>query len=152
MRQELGVSERRACRTLGPHRSAQRKVPQGCPDEARLTDDFVDFSRQQGRYGYRPVTALLNQAGWHVNHNRPSRRCRHRLPGRAWENGYCESSNARFRDELLNGEIFYSLKEAQILMDQWRKHYTSVRPHSAPGHRPPEPESIIPIDQRPIMH
>jgi hypothetical protein len=69
-----------------------------------------------------------------------------------WENGYCESFNARFRDELLNGEIFYLLREAQILIEQWRRHYNTVRPHSALGYRPPAPESIIPMDQRPVMY
>ena len=54
-------------------------------------------------------------------------------PGSQWENGYCESLNARFRDELLNGEIFYSLREAQILIERWRHHYITVRPHSALG-------------------
>ncbi len=73
-------------------------------------------------------------------------------PGSPWENGYCESFNARFRDELLNGEIFYSLKEAQIIIEQWSIHYNTIRPHSALACRPPAPESIIPIDQRPIMH
>jgi len=73
-------------------------------------------------------------------------------PGSPWENGYCESFNARFRDELLNGEIFYTLKEAQIIIEQWRKHYNTVRPHSALGYRPPAPETIIAMDQRPIMH
>ena len=72
-------------------------------------------------------------------------------PGSPWENGYCESFNARFRDELLNGEAFYSLREAQILIEKWRRHYNTVRPHSALGYRPPAPESIIPIDQRPTM-
>jgi putative transposase len=72
-------------------------------------------------------------------------------PGSPWENGYCESFNARFRDELLKGEIFYSLKEAQIVIKEWRKHYNTVRPHSALGYRPPAPESIVPLDQKPIM-
>jgi putative transposase len=52
-------------------------------------------------------------------------------PGSPWENGYCESFNGKLRDELLNGEIFYSLKEAKIVIEQWRKHYNTVRPHSA---------------------
>ncbi|MFD0911273.1 IS3 family transposase, partial [Ruegeria arenilitoris] len=73
-------------------------------------------------------------------------------PGSPWENGYCESFNARFRDELLNGEIFYSLREAQILIEQWRRHYNTKRPHSALGYRPPAPETIVPMDQRPAMH
>ena len=73
-------------------------------------------------------------------------------PGSPWENGYCESFNARLRDELLNGEVFYTLKEAQIILEQWRKHYNTKRPHSALGYRPPAPEAIILVDQRPIMH
>jgi|TARA_A100001015_G_scaffold258823_1_gene302322 putative transposase len=73
-------------------------------------------------------------------------------PGSPKENGYCESFNARFRDELLNGELFYSLKEAQILMEKWRIHYNTVRPHSSLGYRPPAPESIFRMDQRPTMH
>ena len=73
-------------------------------------------------------------------------------PGSPWENGYCESFTARFRDELLNGEVFYTLKEAQIIIEQWRRHYNTIRPHSALGYRPPAPETIIPIDQRPVMH
>ena len=271
MRQELGVSERRACRTLGQHRSTQRKVPQGRADEERLTDDIIELADKYGRYGYRMVTGLLNNAGWFVNHKRVERiwrreglkvpqkqRKKGRLwlndascvrlkparpnhvwsydfvqdrtadgrvyrtlniideytrealmirvdrklnstdvldaltdlfilrgrpeyirsdngpefiarkvrdwiaavgtktayiePGSPWENGYCESFNARFRDELLNGELFYSLKEAQILIEEWRIHYNTVRPHSSLGYRPPAPESIVRMDQRPKMH
>ena len=59
--------------------------------------------------------------------------------GPPWENGYCESFNARFRDELLNGEVFYSLREAQIIVESWRKPYNTKRPHSALGYRPPAP-------------
>ena len=72
--------------------------------------------------------------------------------GSAWENGYCESFNARFRDELLDREIFYNLREAQILIEQWRRHYNTKRPHSALDYRPPAPETIVPMDQRPVMH
>ena len=73
-------------------------------------------------------------------------------PGSPWENGYCQSFNSRFRDELLNSEIFLSLREAQILIEEWRRHYNTVRPHSAHGYRPPAPESFIPMDRRPTMH
>jgi len=277
------VSERRACRAVGQYRSTQRKVPQGRADEERLTDDIIELSDKYGRYGYRMVTGLLNNAGWCVNHKRVERRAfvRHwsedngerrreglkvpqkqrkkgrlwlndgscvRLrperpnhvwsydfvqdwthdgrayrtlniideftkealmmrvdrklnstdvldaltdlfilrgppeyirsdngpefiaqkvrdwiaavgaktayiePGSPWENGYCESFNARFRDELLNGKLFYSLKEAQILIEKWRIHYNTVRPHSSLDYRPPEPESIVRMDQRPTMH
>ncbi len=265
------MSERRACRALGQHRSTQRKVPRGRADEQRLTDDIIELADQYGRYGYRMVAGMLNNAGWCVNHKRVERIWRReglkvpqkqkkkgrlwlndgscvRLrperpnhvwsydfvqdrtadgrvyrtlniideytrealmirvdrklnstdvldaltdlfilrgppeyirsdngpefiarkvrdwiaavgaktayiePGSPWENGYCESFNARFRDELLNGEIFFSLREAKILIEQWRIHYNTVRPHSALGYRPPAPQSIVPMDQRPTMH
>ena len=271
MRQTLSLSERRVCRTLGQHRSTQRKVPIGPPDEERLTDDIIELKRELGRYGYRMITGMLNNSGWHVNHKRVERiwrreglkvpqqqpkkgrlwlndgscvrlrperpnhvwsydfvqdrthdwrvyrtlkiideftkealviRVKRKLnsldvvdaltdlfilrgppeyimsdngaefiakrvrawigavgtktafiaPGSPWENGYCESFNARFRDELLNGEVFYSLREAQILIEKWRRHYNTVRPHSAFGYRPPAPEAVVPIVQRPTMH
>jgi putative transposase len=65
-------------------------------------------------------------------------------PGSPWENGYIESFNGKLRDELLNGEIFYTLKEAQVLIERWRRHYNEVRPHSALGYRPPAPEALEP--------
>ena len=61
-------------------------------------------------------------------------------PGSPWENGFIESFNARLRDELLDGEIFYSLKEAKIVIESWRRHYNTVRPHGSLGYRPPAPE------------
>jgi len=64
-------------------------------------------------------------------------------PGSPWENGYCESFNGKLRDECLNGEIFYSLKEAQVVIEQWRVQYNTVRPHSSLGYRPPAPEAIL---------
>jgi len=245
-------------------------VPCGLPDEARLTEDIIALSEEFGRYGYRMITGMLNNSGWHVNHKRVERiwrreglkvpqkqpkkgrlglndgscvrlrperpnhvwsydfvqdrthdgrifrtlniideftkealviRVNRRLnstdvvdaltdlfilrgppafircygaefiakkvrawigavgaktafiaPGSPWENGYCESFNARFRDELLNGEVFTTLREAQILIERWRRHYNTVRPHSALGYRPPAPKRIVPIDQRPTMH
>jgi transposase InsO family protein len=71
-------------------------------------------------------------------------------PDSPWENGYCESCNARFRDELLNGKVFYTLKEAQIIIEQWRRHYNTIRERGALGYRLPAPEVIIQIDQRPV--
>ena len=64
-------------------------------------------------------------------------------PGSPWENGYIESFNGKMRDELLNGDIFYTLKEARVLIEMWRKEYNTIRPHSALGYRPPVPESIM---------
>ncbi|MEZ5826289.1 MAG: IS3 family transposase [Geminicoccaceae bacterium] len=271
VRNELGISERRACRVLHQHRSTQRKLPRGRADEERLVADMIELARQYGRYGYRRIAALLRDAGWEVNDKRVERlwrreglkvpmkqpkkgrlwlndgscvrlrpeyrnhvwsydfvhyrtedgkvfrtlnildehsreclaiRVKRKLnsgdvidalsdlfimrgvpayirsdngpefvaqavqdwiaavgaktayiePGSPWENGYCESFNARFRDELLNGEVFYSLREAKILIEQWRKHYNTKRPHSALGYRPPAPETIVPMDPRPVMH
>ena len=271
MRDKLGVSERRACRVLGQHRTTQRHVPRGREDEERLVEDMIELARQYGRYGYRRIAALLRDAGWQVNDKRVERLWRreglkvpykqpkrgrlwlndgscvrlraeyvnqvwsydfvhHRTddgrvfrtlnvldehsreclairikrklnsidvidvltdlfilrgvpgyirsdngpefiaeavrdwiaavgaktayiqPGSPWENGYVESFNARLRDELLNGEIFYSLREAQIVIEQWRKHYNTKRPHSALGYKPPAPESIIPLQERPTMN
>ncbi len=61
-------------------------------------------------------------------------------PGSPWENGYIESFNGKLHDELLNGEIFYTLMEAKVLIERWRREYNTVRPHSALGYRPPAPE------------
>ena len=271
VRGKLGVSERRACRVLGQHRSTQRHVPRGREDEERLVADMIELARQYGRYGYRRLAALLRDAGWsvsdgrierlwqreglkvprkqpkrgrlwfndgscirlraeHANHvwsydfvhhrtddGRPfrtlnildefSREClairverklnstdvidaltdlfilrgvpayirsdngpefiaeavrdwisavgaqtAYITPGSPWENGYVESFNARLRDELLNGEIFYSLKEAQIIIEEWRHHYNTKRPHSSLGYRPPAPESIIHLHERIVMN
>lgn len=63
-------------------------------------------------------------------------------PGSPWENGYIESFNGKLRDELLNGEIFYSLRAAQVLIEKWRKEYNTIRPHSSLGYKPPAPETL----------
>ena len=78
-------------------------------------------------------------------------------PGSPWENGYIESFNGKLRDELLNGEIFYTLNEAKIVIEAWRRHYNTVRPHSSLGYRPPAPEVIIwptakPVAQMPALN
>ena len=259
----LAVSERRACRTLGQHRSTQRKVPAGRPDEDALTRTIVSLASQYGRYGYRRIHWLLGQHGWDVGLKRVkriwrreglkvpqkqpkrgrlwlndgscirlrptsknhvwsydfvqdrthdgrafrmltvidefSRTClaihvkrklnsqdvlsilaklfvwhgppRHirsdngpefiakavrqwlaRLhvktlfitPGSPWENGYNESFNGKLRDECLNREIFFTLHEAQVLIEQWRTFYNTERPHSSLGYRPPAPATILP--------
>jgi putative transposase len=246
---------------LGQHRSTQRKVPRGRPDEEALTADIVALASQYGRYGYRRITALLREAGWTVNVKRVERiwrreglkvpakqpkkgrlwladgscirlrperpnhvwsydfvearthdgrkfrmlnlideftreclaiRVSRKLqspdvidvladqfilrgvpghirsdngpefiaqavrnwiaavgaktafiePGSPWENGFCESFNSKLRDELLNGEIFYSLAEAKVVIEGWRRHYNTRRPHSSLGYRPPAPEVI----------
>jgi hypothetical protein len=64
-------------------------------------------------------------------------------PGSPWENGYCESFNGKFRDELLDREIFYTLREAQVPIDWCRRAYYTFRPHSSLNYRPPAPEAIL---------
>ncbi len=64
-------------------------------------------------------------------------------PGSPWENGFIESFNARLRDELLDGEIFYSLKEAKIVIESWRRHYNTLRPHGSIGYKAPAPEVFV---------
>jgi putative transposase len=64
-------------------------------------------------------------------------------PGSPWENGYNESFNGKLRDELLNGEIFYTLAEDRIIIERWRVHYNTKRPHTSLGYRPPAPEVIM---------
>jgi putative transposase len=255
------VSERRACRVLGQHRSTQRKAPRGRADEAALTADIVALATRYGRYGYRRITAMLRDAGWAVNAKRVERiwrreglkvpqkqpkkgrlwlsegscirlrpehpnhvwsydfvedrthdgrkyrmlnlideftreclairvdrklnstdvidvlsdqfilrgipghirsdhgpefiakavrewiaavgaRTAYIEPGSPWENGYCESFNSKLRDELLDGEIFYSLAEARTVIETWRRYYNIRRPHSSLGYRPPAPEIV----------
>lgn len=64
-------------------------------------------------------------------------------PGSPWENGYIESFNGKMRDELLDREVFTTLDEARVLINQWRREYNQIRPHSAKNYRPPAPEAIL---------
>ena len=256
------MSERLACRVVNQPRGTQRYQPTQREDEDRLTQAIVELASQYGRYGYRRITALLQQAGWRVGKDRVERiwrraglkipkkqKARGRLwfndgscvrlrpqhqnhvwsydfvstrtydgravrmlnlidehtrecllirperrwssarviealadvmvmkgipeylrsdngpefvakelrkwladtgantlyiePGSPWENGYCESFNSKLRDEFLNGEIFYSMKELCVLAERWRVHYNTVRPHSSLGYRPPAPAAWL---------
>ncbi len=263
--QSLAVSERRACKVLEQAKTTQRRNLLPPSDEKQLTGDIIDLATRYGRYGYRRITALLNnERGWRVNHKRvemiwrkeglkvpkkqPKRRrlwlndgscirlrpeykdhvwsydfmidrtadgrafkilniideytreCLAILvarkirnqdvidllfnlfifrgipehirsdngpeftakavrkwlsrlgvktlfiePGSPWENGYIESFNGKLRDELLNREIFTTLEEAKVLIEQWRREYNQVRPHSSKNYRPPAPEAILTI-------
>jgi len=260
---KLEVSQRRACQVLGQARATQIRKPSPPLDERRLTEDIVTLATKYGRYGYRRITALLNnEMGWRVNHKRVERiwrreglkvpkkqpkrgrlwlndgscirlRPEHKdhvwsydfmmertgngkafrilniideftreclsikvnrkissqdvidelfnlfifrgIPehirsdngpeftaravrrwlsrigvktlyierGSPWENGYIESFNGKLRDELLNRETFATLGEARVLIEQWRREYNQIRPHSALGYRPPAPEAIL---------
>ena len=72
-------------------------------------------------------------------------------PGSPWENGYVESFNGQLRDELLNREIFYTLTEAKILLERWRREDNTVRPHRALGYRPPAPAAISPASRNELI-
>ena len=72
-------------------------------------------------------------------------------PGSPWENGYVESFNGKLRDELLNREIFTTLLEAKVLIENWRREYNQIRPHSSLGYRPPAPEAICPLYISPLL-
>jgi len=65
--------------------------------------------------------------------------------GSPWENGYVESFNGKFRDEFLDREILYTLQEAKVLIERWRREYNTIRPHSSLGYRPPAPEAVRPF-------
>ena len=254
----LGVSERRACKTIGISRTTKRYKPMENVFEMRLRTRVVELASEYGRYGYRQIAGMLNLEGWGINHKRIARLWRQeglkvpqkqpkrarlwlgdgscirrraqyqnhvwsydfvherthdgralkiltlvdeftreclaidvrrtfksedvlaRLaelfifrgiptyirsdngpefiakdlrawlqrvgvqtlfiePGSPWENGYIESFNGKFRNEVLNGEIFYTLNEARIIIERWRHHYNHKRPQSSLGFMPPAP-------------
>ena len=116
IRTVLTVSERRACRVLGQHRSTQRKAPRGQEDEEQLTADLIELARQYGRYGYRKISALLRDAGWLVNDKRVERIWRQeglKVPakqpkkGRLWDN---EGSCLRLRPEHRDSRLVLRLR------------------------------------------
>ena len=119
MTAELAVSERMACRVLDQHRSTQRKAPSRPDDEAALTADIIALAREYGRYGYRRITALLRDRGWHTNHKRVQRIWKQeglkvppRQPkrGRLWLN---DGSCVRLRPERPNHVWAYDFVEDQ---------------------------------------
>ena len=119
----MHVSERRACAALGQHRSTQRKVPRGRPDEERLTADLIALARQYGRYGYRKIAGLLEQAGWIVNDKRVERiwkreglKVPHKQPkrGRLW---LADGSCIRLRPQRRNHVWSYDFVEDRTHMD-----------------------------------
>jgi len=259
----LSLSERRVCKAIGQPRSTQRYKPKLADDETLLRERIIELASKYGRYGYRRITGLLRNEGWHVNYKRVeriwrqeglrvpskqpkkgrlwlndgscirlrpeyknhvwsydfvherthdgkamriltvideySRECLALLvertftsrkvldalaklfiergtpdyirsdngpeftakavrewleklevktlfiePGSPWENGYNESFNGKLRDELLNRELFYTLNEARVLVEMWRKEYNTIRPHSSLGYKPPAPEAVLP--------
>jgi transposase InsO family protein len=88
-----------------------------------------------------------NRSSWnagHPNHPLVGAKTVYITPGSPWENGFVESFNARLRDELLDGEISYSLAEAKIVIESWRRHYNTERPHGSLGYKPTAPEVFVP--------
>ncbi len=127
---------------LGQHRSTQRRIPRSRGDERQLTEDIVALARRHGRYGAfkarfiaRAVQDWIAAVG---------AKTAYIAPGSPWENGYIESFNARLRDELLDGEIFFTLAVTGHVVESWRRHYNIVRPHRPLGYKPPAPEVFIP--------
>ena len=102
-------------------------IKHGPPEHIR-SDNGAEFTAQAVRY-------WLNRLGVKTLFIEP---------GSPWENGYNESFNGKLRDELLNTEIFHTLKEAKVLIERWRQHYNTIRPHSSLGYRPPAPQAILP--------
>jgi putative transposase len=110
------------------HQLADLFIQRGIPEHIR-SDNGPEFTA-------RAIRTWLEDLGV---------RCAFIEPGSPWENGYIESFNGKFRDELLNREIFMTLFEAKVLIEEWRREYNHVRPHSSLGYRPPAPEVIVPF-------
>jgi len=123
-----------ACATLRRFRSREVMevlgklfLERGCPDHVR-SDNGPEFIAKALREWF----ARIEVGPLYIE------------PGSPWENGHIESFNGKMRDELLNGEIFYTLFEAQVIIERWRVHYNTKRPHSSLGYLPPAPEAIKP--------
>ena len=114
------------------HKLADLFIARGIPDHIR-SDNGPEFTA-------RAVRKWLKDLGV---------RTLYIDPGSPWENGYIESFNGKLRDEFLNGEIFMTLLEAKVLLENWRREYNRIRPHSALGYRPPAPEAIAPVWELP---
>jgi putative transposase len=110
------------------HKLADLFIQRGIPDHIR-SDNGPEFTA-------RAVRKWLKDLGVQTLYIEP---------GSPWENGYIESFNGKLRDEFLNGEIFMTLLEAKVLLENWRREYNRIRPHSSLGYRPPAPEAIKPV-------
>jgi putative transposase len=96
--------------------------------KAEAADEANEVIRDQLEDLARAVRAWLAKVGVHTLYIGP---------GSPWENGYVESFNGKLRDELLDGEIFYTVRGAKMLIERWRREYNTVRPHSALGNLAP---------------
>lgn len=104
---------------------AELFLKRGCPEHIR-SDNGPEFIATELRHWFK----TLEISPLYIH------------PGSPWENGYIESFNGRLRDEFLNGEIFYTLTEAKVLVESWRRYYNTKRPHSSLGYKPPAPETL----------
>ena len=127
------VVERRLNSDNGLHCLTELFVQHGPPDHIR-SDNGSEFTA----YAVRGWLGRIGVKTLYIE------------PGSPWENGYNESFNSKLRDEILNTEIFSTLKEAKVLIERWRHHYNTIRPHSSLGYRPPAPETILPTVDGPI--
>ena len=105
---------------------ANNMISRGCPEYLRSDNgsEFIANKLRKWLLSVGVITAYIE-------------------PGSPWENGYCESFNARMRDESLNGELFGNMYEAQVLTQRWVEYYNTVRPHSSLGGKPPAPQAYI---------
>ena len=101
-------------------------VSRGCPEYLRSDNgsEFIAKALRKWLFDLGVITAYIE-------------------PGSPWENGYCESFNSRMRDEFLNGELFGTMYEAEVLTKRWVEYYNTVRPHSGLGGRPPAPQAMV---------
>jgi len=124
------------CRTKNKYKPSLDQV--GKPPPVAICSHLIKGVPQHIRSDNGPEFVARDLRKWLAN---TGAKTLYIEPGSPWENGYCESFNSKLRDEFLNGEIFYSMKEIRILAERWRIHYNTIRPHSSLGYRPPAPES-----------
>jgi IS30 family transposase len=142
---KLGISQKKRISSGRTGAEYQRKPLQRNKSSVKLREaevhhvwsyDFVTDTTDNGsEFTAKAIRSWLNELGAKTLLIEP---------GSPWENGYIESFNGKLRDELLNREIFYTLQEAKILIEHWRREYNQVRPHRALGYKPPAPEAVLP--------
>ena len=133
-------------RQLGVEIANGKTTPQACK-EAEITQQT--YYRWRKEYGGLKLNQAKRMKELERENAKLGAGTMYIEPGSPWENGYCESFNGKLRDECLNGEIFYSLKEAQVVIEKWRVEYNTKRPHSALGCRPPAPAAYSPWGANP---
>ena len=127
---------RRECLAIVTERSLKSDDVLECLAELFIRNGALQYIRSDN--GSEFTARVIRQ--WH---KRLGVRTLFIEPGSPWENGYNESFNGKLRDEFLNGELFYTLKEAKVLIEKWRLEYNMFRPHSSLNYRPPAPEAYL---------